>query len=174
MSSFFRSRSPAFSFIHSYNVRPRCLHVDVRRRMPSPVHAAEKVTTCTDEKEGVVYLVRAARYDRVKAGYWTSSLARLRSRYATAYGFDLTMFWYPTLHPRRLEKMFMDDFAERRVSAELFDAAFLPEYRSYLRARSFRDVEFHIVGDGSQTRMGRRTKRKACVHPVSLEDTPLA
>ena len=69
----------------------------------------------------MVYLVRAAHYDRIKVGYWTSTVKRLRSRYATPYGFDLRILWYDTPRPRRLEKEFMERFADHRITGELFD-----------------------------------------------------
>jgi hypothetical protein len=84
-------------------------------------------------KQGVVYLVRAANYDRVKVGYWTSTVKKLRSRYGTSYGFDFDLWYYPTPEPRKLEMAFKTAFVAHHVSAELYEAYPLDAYRSFFR-----------------------------------------
>jgi hypothetical protein len=83
-------------------------------------------------KAGWTYIARTPGYDRVKVGYWTSDVTRLRSRYVTSYGKDMTLETFYTSDPFGVEKRFKRSFVHHNISCELYDIAHLESYRSFL------------------------------------------
>lgn len=57
-----------------------------------------------------VYIVYPRNWDRVKVGYWCGSYEKLRSRYVTSYGDDLTIICYSCDAPNFLERWFFKHF----------------------------------------------------------------
>ena len=92
-------------------------------------------------KPGVVYLARARGYDRIKVGYWTSTLEQLRSRYATPYGPDFDLLCFPTPSSLGLERRFKARFVQLHVCGELYDARGIPSFVAFLREQAELDAE---------------------------------
>lgn len=81
---------------------------------------------------GCVYIVKAKEFNRVKVGYWTSSMQKLRMRYVTCYGNDLSIDTYTTKCPMILEKVFKHNFKEFCVCCELFTLSGYEIYKQFL------------------------------------------
>jgi hypothetical protein len=82
---------------------------------------------------GYVYCVTADTVNHVKIGFWTGKSKSLKSRYATYYGCNATIFKVKTMNARKLEKICHLAFKQHNISNELFDKKYLDEYMNFLK-----------------------------------------
>lgn len=98
---------------------------------------------------GFVYIVKVVDWNRVKIGYWSSSLKRLRNRYITNYGSDLTLYIYETRNHQLLEKYFKYTFKTCVIKCELYKEDKLQAYQEFfnkLKDYSPEELEQHFEG----------------------------
>ena len=81
---------------------------------------------------GFVYLITCPDFERVKVGFWTSTLEKLINRYQTTLGKDLELYLYETPWFSFIEGIFMDHFKAYNIHCELFQKGHLEEYNEYL------------------------------------------
>ena len=85
---------------------------------------------------GYVYIVKAEDFNRIKIGYWNGSKQKLRTRYVTCYGNDLTIDTYQTECAELLEKVFKFNFKEFCICCELYTPSGYHIYKTFLESYS--------------------------------------
>jgi hypothetical protein len=104
---------------------------------------------------GVVYVVSSDLMTVVKIGYWTGSLADLRSRYVTYYGSTVGIFTKYTMFPRKFEHDLHEYFKKYNISGELFKKEHSNEYIKYMS-----NHELAICDDDGEKMMAMKKNSK--------------
>lgn len=86
----------------------------------------------TENCIGVVYTVSSDLMHGVKIGYWTKSLATLRSRYVMYYGLSVDIFIKYTLSPKKFENVIHKHFKKYNISGELFKKEYSDKYKKFI------------------------------------------
>ena len=81
---------------------------------------------------GYVYLVTAPHINAVKIGHWIKTLQRLRKRYTTAYGLDLTIQARYVANCAHVEDWIHQSFKACCLGGELFDKKHIADYAAAL------------------------------------------
>ena len=85
-----------------------------------------------EDTEGMVYIVTSDVLDAVKIGHTKGSYEKLRRRYLTCYGQNMTIRSRRVADAARMEKVLHVRFEDHRKSGELFDKRYLEHYVEFM------------------------------------------
>jgi hypothetical protein len=80
------------------------------------------------------YIVVPQGSIRVKIGYWNGRPEGLRMRYVCAYGSDLEITTFYSIHYKKLEALFKLVFEKHRITNELFHVDFVQQYIDFFES----------------------------------------
>ena len=90
------------------------------------------ISNVNQDLSGVIYICSSPLVDCIKIGYWTGSIAGLKSRYKMVYGKDVMLNCKNVENIRDTEKEIHSVFKQFNISGELFQKDKLHLYNDYL------------------------------------------
>lgn len=81
---------------------------------------------------GFVYIAYPVNSTRVKIGYSRTNERKFKARYSTFYGSDFKYHIFYHNDPSYLEKSTHKEFTQYRITNELFDIAYIEDYKAFL------------------------------------------
>ncbi len=87
---------------------------------------------------GYVYIVIAVGYNRVRIGYSTERIERLKNRCVKLFGTDLEFLMFEHGNACEIDALFKMEFQKYRLHDELYEREHVHEYIAFMEDRSNR------------------------------------
>lgn len=107
-----------------------------------------------------VYCITSELLNGVKIGRWKNSIKKLRDRYNTYYGRFIDIFYVRTLNSTRLEELCHTYFEKYRITNELFETSYLPQYKEFLLEKTDLKDQYEDIDDENYVNPNR--KKEIC------------
>lgn len=98
---------------------------------------------------GYFYLITSPVLNAIKAGYWKSSIYKLRSRYVTNYGSNLEIFYISVENAKEFENFFCHKFKNMHIINELYDKNFIEDYKDFVNQNETCTNDFSVHNDNN-------------------------